>query len=98
MLKWVKLTADGQLVLGRKQRDGDLTILVNGSFGGGTLTFGYEDHEGNFAPFASGAPLTAAAEASIASAEGVELMVDLAGSTTPDINIGIAADFFTAAF
>jgi len=98
MLQWANLTADGQIELGRKHKDGDLTILLNGDFGGGTLRFGYKDQDNTYRDFAEGASLTAATEASLAMANGVVLMAELTGSTSPDLNIGIGADFFTASF
>lgn len=98
MIKWLNVTANGQINLGRKHKDGELVVLVKGTFGGGTLNFGYEDKNNAYTVFSSGTPVTAPIEVSIQMANGVEVMVELTGATTPDIDVGISADFFTAAF
>lgn len=95
MLNWKTLTADGTITLGMKHKDGNVVILARGSFGGGSLTFGYEDQSGAFSPFASGTALTASGEETIALAPDIVLMAELTGSTTPSIELVAAAEWFT---
>ncbi len=99
MLSWLTLTQDGTTKLGRKHSDGILAILINGDFGsGGKLYFGYENKDGTYQRFADTMQIIAPKEHTVLMAKGIELFVELENSTNPDINIGIAADFFTAAF
>ena len=81
-----KITADGETSL-YTTRDNVVTLNINGTFGGGTLTIGYENDAGDFTAYTNDAVLTAPGEKVIDAGHGVKLMVKMTGSTTPAVNV-----------
>lgn len=98
MLQWITLKQDGIVRLGRKHSDGILTVLINGDFGMGKLYFGYENKDGTYQRFADEMQIMQGKEHTVIMAEGIHLFAELESSMNPELNIGIAANFFTAAF
>lgn len=82
----IKITGNGEVFL-YTTRSNSTTLNINGTFGGGTLTLGYESDAGSFTPYTEDATLTAAGEKVIDSGPGVKLMVSMAGATTPVVNV-----------
>ena len=98
MLSWITLTETGIVRLGRKHADGLLTILINGDFGTGKLFFGYENKDGTYQRFADTMMIQQPTEHTVLMAKGIELFAELDNANNPNLNIGIAADLFTARF
>lgn len=89
------ITADGTVPLGKKMDAvGDCVITVRGTFGGGTLTFGYMDTTATFRAFETDATLTAAGDRVITLCRGMTVAVDLTGATGPSVVVGCSADGF----
>lgn len=90
-IKWVTLTADGVTTIGTKKGGiGTALVLASGNFGGGTLTGGYLDDTGTFQPSVGG--VTAAVGLELPAGTGVEVAVQLSGSTSPSLKLGLVAD------
>lgn len=81
-----KITGNDEVVL-YTTRSNSVTLNINGTFGGGTLTIGYENDAGSFTPYTDNATLTVPGEKVIDSGPGVKLMVSMAGATTPVVNV-----------
>ena len=82
----IKVTADGEIDIMTSKNNAS-TFNVNGSFGGGTLAFGYRNEAGTFSAYATNGSLTGPGELVIDAGRDVKLMVSMTGSTTPDVNI-----------
>jgi len=96
MLRWFRLTANGTVVLGKKHNISEVLLVVHGNFGGsGLITFGYLDRAGVHKPLADQDTLAVAGERAITLGENMELTVNLAGASSPDIEIGLCAEHFT---
>lgn len=90
-LQFITLDADKAVTLGKKIRSrGTALVVLSGDFGGGTLTLGYRDDLGGFQTLG----LSRTTEGSLEGpyGTGMELAVDLSGSTSPDLKIGFVVD------
>ena len=76
------VTALPQIPEGKRK----MTILASGTFGTGTLAFGYKDNSGTFIPFTTiASSITSAGEVLIDVGPGVGVAVSLSGATAPAI-------------
>ena len=89
----LKIIADGEFTVTKPGGNEATAYKTSGSFGGGTLTFGYRDADGNFAAYTTDAVYTAANQFVMEHGIEAETMVDLTGATAPDISI-LASAFY----
>ena len=95
MLKWITVTANGTTVIGQKHKVGEILLLVSGTFDGGIVQFGYLKKDETFQPLADLTSLTIPGERAVTFGEGLQLAVNVESATSPDILIGVCAEFFT---
>lgn len=93
-MKFVTLIADGEHEIGIAPRSTTILVLLTGDFGTGTVTFGTFDKAGSFAEFTDPAAATLKSNVQVFLGKGTKLVISLAGSTAPDLQIGFAGDFF----
>lgn len=88
------ITANGIYTIEAKFVGGDYILYVSGTFGGGTITYGYVDASDNFATIKKpdGEDLTATNSSGyiIVAPPSRQLAVNLTGSTSPNIKLAIA--------
>ena len=93
-MKWKNLTADTEVNVGSAPNDTVVTVMAEGTFGGGTLAIGTYAADGTtFVPFTDPAPLTAAGNMQVRIPKGMTIIASLSGSTTPDLNFFVASQF-----
>lgn len=88
------IIADGEYKIATKFVGVDYAVYATGTYGGGTLTYGYTDSDDNFVALkkADDSDLTATANSGyiiIAPPSGA-LAVKLTGATAPNIKISLA--------
>jgi hypothetical protein len=87
------ITADGVYVFQKFQEGKKYVFRVSGTFGGGTVTPGFDDGAGNFLPFrdANGDAMTATSGDAweVRLPDSGKPALTVTGSTTPALVIGI---------
>lgn len=94
-MKYVTFTADATLTFGKAPRNTTVSFVATGTFGSGSVTFGTLAKDGvTFVPFTDPSAVTAAGNGAFFLGKGTTLLVDLAGATTPNLDIGVSGDHF----
>ena len=93
-MKFFTLTADADYIIGKAPRNTQVSIVHNGDFATGTLTFATRDPKGQTIQLlADPAPVTADGNLTMFLGAGQQLVFRVSGSIT-SIAVGIAGDYF----